>query len=279
VAWDFESIPREVRSEAGLKAYPALVDLGEAVALRVFERADEAAEAHVGGVERLLRQALAPEFKRARRQLPIGNPLSLKYAPLGSVDGLREDLVEGGFADLLATHKLDVRTQGEFEALRTELGRELFGAAMERQKLAEPIIEAQAELKPWMEPPLMGFAKASYDDLREQLTALLQPGFLRELPTSRLAHFARYLKAMRLRGERLRQDPARDQSRMLQVLPYWRALLNAGGTAWDAQAWSELRWLLEEWRVSLFAQEMKTAEPVSAKRLARALESAEAATR
>jgi ATP-dependent helicase HrpA len=279
VAWDFEAIPREVRSEAGLKAYPALVDLGEAVALRVFERADEAAEAHLAGVERLLRQALAPEFKRARRQLPIANALSLKYAPLGSIDGLREDLVEGGFADLVADRRLDARTQGEFEALRVELGRELFGAAMARQKLAEPIIEAQAELKPWMDPPLMGFAKASYDDLREQLAALLQPGFLRELPLARLVHYPRYLKAMRLRGERLRQDPARDQSRMLQVLPYWRALLNAGGTALNDETWDELRWLLEEWRVSLFAQELKTAEPVSAKRLARALETAQAATR
>jgi ATP-dependent helicase HrpA len=279
VAWDFESIPKEVRSEGGLTAYPALVDLGEAVALRVFERADEAAEAHVGGVERLLRQALAPEFKRARRQLPIANPLSLKYAPMGSVEGLREDLVEGGFSDLIAERRLDARTQGEFEALHVQLGRELFAAAMTRQKLAEPIIEAQAELRPWMEPPLMGFAKASYDDLREQLAGLLQPGFLRELPISRLAYLPRYLKAMRLRAERLRQDPARDQSRMLQVLPYWRALLNAGGTALDAVVWSELRWLLEEWRVSLFAQELKTAEPVSAKRLARALEVAQAAQR
>jgi ATP-dependent helicase HrpA len=279
VAWDFESIPKEVRSEGGLTAYPALVDLGEAVALRVFERADEAAEAHVGGVERLLRQALAAEFKRARRQLPIANALSLKYAPMGSVDGLREDLVEGGFSDLIAGRRLDARTQGEFEALHVQLGREVFAAAMARQKLAEPIIEGQAELRPWMEPPLMGFAKASYDDLREQLAALLQPGFLRDLPTSRLAHLPRYLKAMRLRAERLRQDPARDQSRMLQVLPYWRALLNAGGTALDAVVWSELRWLLEEWRVSLFAQELKTAEPVSAKRLARALEVAQATQR
>ncbi|MET0505825.1 MAG: DUF3418 domain-containing protein, partial [Luteibacter sp.] len=279
VSWDFESIPAEVRSEAGLTAYPALVDLGEAVALRVFERADEAAEAHAGGVERLLREALGPEFKRARRQLPIANPLSLKYAPMGSVDGLREDLVEGGFSDLLEGRRLDVRTQGTFEALRAEFAQKLFGAAMARQKLAEPIIEAQAELKPWMEPPLMGFAKASYDDLREQLAALLQPGFLRELPTARLAHYPRYLKAMRLRGERLRQDPARDQSRMLQVLPYWRALLQAGGTALGAADWAELRWLLEEWRVSLFAQELKTAEPVSAKRLARALETAQAASR
>jgi ATP-dependent helicase HrpA len=278
LTWDFESIPAEVRSEAGLKAFPALVDLGEAVALRVFERADEAAEAHVRGVERLLRGALAPEFKRARRQLPISNPLSLKYAPLGSVDGLRDDLVEGGFADLLADAKLNVRTLADFEHLKTAFGRGLFGAAMARQKLAEPIIEAQAELRPWMEPPLMGFAKASYDDLREQLAGLLQPGFLRELPTSRLAHIPRYLKAMRLRGERLRQDPQRDQSRMLQVLPYWRALLNAGGTALDAWHWAELRWLIEEWRVSLFAQELKTAEPVSAKRLVKALEAAQAST-
>jgi ATP-dependent helicase HrpA len=279
VAWDFESIPKEVRSEGGLTAYPALVDLGEAVALRVFERADEANEAHVGGVERLLRQALAPEFKRARRQLPIANPLSLKYAPMGSIDGLREDLVEGGFSDLIAERRLDARTQAEFEHLHTQLGRALFGAAMARQKVAEPIIEAQAELKPWMDPPLMGFAKASYDDLREQLAGLLQPGFLRELPLARLGHLPRYLKAMRLRAERLRQDPARDQSRMLQVLPYWRALLNAGGTALDAVVWSELRWLLEEWRVSLFAQELKTAEPVSAKRLVRALEVAQATHR
>ncbi len=279
VTWDFESIPAEVRSDAGLVAYPALVDLGEAVALRVFERADEAVEAHAGGVERLLREALGPEFKRARRQLPIANPLSLKYAPMGSIDGLRDDLVEGGFADLLEGRRLDVRTHAAFEALRAEFAQKLFGAAMARQKLAEPIIEAQAELRPWMEPPLMGFAKASYDDLREQLAALFQPGFLRELPTARLSHIPRYLKAMRLRGERLRQDPARDQSRMLQVLPYWRALLQGGGTALDADAWGELRWLLEEWRVSLFAQELKTAEPVSAKRLAKALDNAQAASR
>jgi len=268
--WDFEEIPARVRSEGGLTAFPALVDLGETVALRVFERSDEAHAAHLKGVERLLRNALASEMKQARRRLPIANALSLKYAPLGSVDSLREDLVEGGFTDLLATHDLDARTAGQFEALRAALARELFGAAVERLKLVEPIIEAQADLKPWLEPPLIGFARASYDDLREQLEALLAPGFARELPTPRLAHYPRYLKAMRLRAERLRQDPAKDQQRMLQVLPYWREYLRhqAGGS----DGLDELRWLIEEWRVSLFAQELKTAEPVSAKRLARALE-------
>uniref|UniRef100_UPI00224CE261 DUF3418 domain-containing protein n=1 Tax=Dyella silvatica TaxID=2992128 RepID=UPI00224CE261 len=269
-SWDFEEIPSQVKSDGGLLAFPALVDLGETVALRVFERGDEARAAHRDGVVRLLRNALASDAKQARRRLPVANPLGLKYAPLGSVDSLREDLVEGGFADLLERHELNVRTAGAFEALRTQLARELFGAAVERLKLAEPAIEAQADLKPWLQPPLLGFARASYDDLREQLDGLLLPGFLRDLPTARLAHFPRYLKAMRLRAERLRQDPAKDQQRMLQVLPYWREYLKhfAAGTG----ALDELRWLIEEWRVSLFAQELKTAEPVSAKRLAKALQ-------
>jgi ATP-dependent helicase HrpA len=254
-----------------LVAFPALVDLGETVALRVFERSDEALAAHRLGVVRLLRNALASEAKQARRRLPIGHALALKYAPLGGVDGLREDLLEGGFNDLLERHDLNVRTAGAFEVLRTQGTRELFAAGVERLKLAEPIIEAQAELKPWLQPPLLGFARASYDDLREQFDALLTPGVLRELPAARLAHYPRYLKAMRLRGERLRQDPAKDQQRMLQVLPYWRAWLQHRAAGADASGLEELRWLIEEWRVSLFAQELKTAEPVSAKRLAKTL--------
>ncbi|WP_426688004.1 ATP-dependent RNA helicase HrpA [Rhodanobacter ginsengiterrae] len=270
-SWDFEAIPAQVRSAGGLTAFPALVDLGQTVALRVFERSDEARAAHRQGVVRLLRNALVSDAKQARRRLPIGNALALKYAPLGGVDGLREDLLEGGFQDLLERHPLDVRTAGSFEALRTQFSRELFGAGIERLKLAEPIIEAQAEMKPWLQPPLLGFARASYDDLREQGDTLLAPGFLRDLTLSRLAHYPRYLKAMRLRGERLRQDPAKDQQRMLQVLPYWRAWLQHRAAGADPEGLAELRWLIEEWRVSLFAQELKTAEPVSAKRLAKAL--------
>ena len=270
-SWDFEEIPAQVRSDSGLLAFPALVDLGETVALRVFERPDEAREAHSQGVVRLLRNALASDAKQARRRLPISNPLALKYAPLGGVDGLREDLLEGGFTDLLERHELDVRTAAAFETLRAKCSRELFGAGVERLKLAEPIVEAQAELKPWLQPPLLGFARASYDDLREQCDALLTPGFLRELSPARLVHYPRYLKAMRLRAERLRQDPAKDQQRLLQVIPYWRDYLKHRAAGTSAADLAELRWLIEEWRVSLFAQELKTAEPVSAKRLAKAL--------
>ncbi|MGH8163621.1 MAG: DUF3418 domain-containing protein, partial [Rhodanobacteraceae bacterium] len=131
---------------------------------------------------------------------------------------------------------------------------------------------AQADLRPWLTPPLLGYARASYDDLREQLDLLLQDGFPRELPMTRLAHLPRYLRAMRLRAEKLREDPVRDQSRLLQVLPYWRELLVRRAADEHSEALQTLRWLIEEWRVSLFAQELKTAEAVSPKRLAKALE-------
>ena len=145
---------------------------------------------------------------------------------------------------------------------------------MERLKAVEDVLAEYAELTPWLDPPLLGYARANYDDLREQLAALIHPGFVRDVENSRLAHFPRYLKAMRLRAERLRQDATRDQARMLTVRIYWSEYLKLKaerGGGEDA-ALAELRWLIEELRVSLFAQELKTAEPVSPKRLSKLIE-------
>ncbi|HST27749.1 MAG TPA: DUF3418 domain-containing protein, partial [Rudaea sp.] len=272
VEFDLDEIPPVVTGAGGLAAYPALVDLGESVALRVFERADEARDAHHGGVERLLRRALREAIKQARRQLPIDRQLALKYAGIASVDALREDIVEAALADLFIARDMDVRTREAFRDATSELARMLFPAAMERLKIVEEILAAYAELSPWLEPPLMGYARANYDDLREQLDALVYPGFVRDADAARLSQFPRYLKAMRLRAERLRQDAARDQARMLTVRVYWAEYLKMTASGASNPALAELRWLIEELRVSLFAQELKTAEPVSPKRLAKSIE-------
>ncbi|HXE66008.1 MAG TPA: ATP-dependent RNA helicase HrpA [Rhodanobacteraceae bacterium] len=274
--WEFDSIPEVARARDGMTAYPALVDLGDVVALRVFENADEAEAAHHAGVERLLRLSLKAEFKRAQKQLPLKPKLAVAFAPHGRADALREDIVEGALADVLREHDLDVRDRAAWNALLDAVSRALFGAAMERLKLAEPILAGLAELQPWLKPAIKGQAEASYADLRGQLEVLLAPGFLRELPRARLAHLPRYLKAMRLRAEKLRSDPARDHSRMQQVLPYWRAVLDARASGQESEALETLRWLVEEWRVSVFAQELKTAEPVSGKRMAQALKALDA---
>ncbi|MEO7325973.1 MAG: ATP-dependent RNA helicase HrpA [Dokdonella sp.] len=272
-AFDFEDIPASIVSGTGLTAFPALVDLGESVALRVFERHDEAAAEHRRGVERLLRRALADRLKQARRQLPLNNALALKWTPLGSADALRADLIEAALRECLDAHDLDIRNRAAFEHLKEAIARELFPAAVVRLELAETIIAGYAELRPLLEPPLLGFARANYDDLREQLNELLAPGFLRDVEKSRLAQFPRYLRAMRLRAERLRQDPAKDQARMLALQGYWRDYLKLraerGGE--DAEL-AELRWLVEELRVSTFAQELRTSGSVSPKRLAKLVE-------
>ncbi len=266
--FDFDDLPHSLVGEGGLTAFPALVDLGESVALRVFERADEALEAHRGGVERLLRRALREAIKQTRRQLPIQRSLALKYAGIASIDALREDVVEAALTQLLASHDLNLRRARDFAQVQAELGRMLFPAAVEWLAVVEETLGAYAELTPWLEPPLMGYARANYDDLREQLGELIHPGFVREVDKMRLSHYPRYLKAMRLRAERLRQDATRDQARMLTVRGYWREYLKLkAGRGAESPALAELRWLIEELRVSLFAQELKTAEPVSPKRL------------
>ena len=273
VEFEFDEIPERVTGSGGLVAYPALVDLGESVALRVFERADEAREAHAGGIERLLRRTLRDPVKQSRRQLPIDRRLALKYAAIASVDSLREDLVEAALVELLATTDLQVRRREAFRERQSGLAQRLFPAAVEWLALVEEVLAAYAELTPWLAPPLMGYARANYDDLREQLDALVFPGFVRKVNKANLSHYPRYLRAMRLRAERLRHDPTRDQARMLTVRGYWREYLKlraergAGDSELDA-----LRWLIEELRVSLFAQELKTAEPVSPKRLGKLIE-------
>ncbi|HEX3894728.1 MAG TPA: ATP-dependent RNA helicase HrpA [Rudaea sp.] len=271
-AFDFDEIPKTLVSEGGLIAFPALVDLGESVALRVFERVDEAQTAHRAGVVRLLRRALREAIKQARRQLPIARNLALKYTAIATVDDLREDIVDAAFGQLIEAMPLDIRRREDFQHAVSELGRNLFGEAMRWLVIVEDVLVAYAELTPWLEAPLMGYARANYEDLREQLDALIHPGFVREIPRERLAQFPRYLKAMRLRAERLRQDATRDQARMLTVRGYWRDYLKLKAERGEDDALSELRWLIEEMRVSLFAQELKTAETVSPKRLGKLIE-------
>ncbi|WP_291213436.1 ATP-dependent RNA helicase HrpA [Dokdonella sp.] len=272
VGFDFAEIPDQVVSASGLTAFPALVDLGESVALRVFEQRGEALGEHRRGVERLLRRALADKLKQAQKQLPLDRTLALHWVAFGNTAALRADLVEGALRECLDAHALDVRDRESFDRLRERIARELFPAAIERLKPVEAIVAAHAQLRPMLEPPLIGFAKASYDDLADQLEVLLAPGFVRALDRSRLAQLPRYLRAMTLRAQRLRQDPARDQARMLGVQVHWREVRKRLAQLDSDARVRELRWLVEELRVSTFAQELGTAEPVSPKRLARLLD-------
>jgi len=263
--WDFDALPLAVVTDTGLAAYPALVAEEGAVAIRVYERAEDAAPAHAQGVAALLRIVLADKRRAARKQLPLAPKAAIAYTTVDSPERLREDLVESAFDDLLRGRAVAVRERAAFEGLAAGLGRQVFPEAMRRLAVAEEILLLYGGLAPRLAPPLMGYAGANFDDLRAQLARLVHPGFTRAYPFDRLAQFPRYLKAMGLRVERLQQDPRRDQARMLQAQAFEQALAAAPGAPVAAR--ERLRWAIEEFRVQLFAQELGTREPVSEKRL------------
>ena len=263
------AIPEQVPGEAGVPAYPALVDTGDAAALRIFADRNEAALAHPQGVRRLLEIALADKLKQARKQLPVSPKTGLLYASIESQERLRGDLVDAAVNAVLADGLEAIRTPEAFQQRWADAGKRLFGEAMERLKLAESILGLTGELKPQLESPLMGWARGNLDDMQAQLAGLVHAGFLRETPADALAQFPRYLKAMILRAERAKRDPPRDQARMLELKPFVDALQEARvqGLAQRPQ-WAALRWDIEELRVSLFAQELGFRSGISAKKLA-----------
>ncbi len=262
-------IPLQVPGEAGVPAYPALVDAGESASLRIFADRNEALEQHPRGVRRLMDIALADKAKQARKQLPVPPKTGLLYASIESQERLRGDLVDAAMNAVLADDLGEIRDPAAFAKRRDAAGRDLFGEAMARLKLAENILAHVAELKPLLEAPLMGWARGNLDDLEQQLAALVHPGFLRETPAEALAQYPRYLRAMILRSERAKRDPPRDQARMLELRPFLDALEDARARGLrDRTQWQALRWDLEELRVSLFAQELGARTGISAKKLA-----------
>ncbi len=266
-------IPEQVSGAAGVPAYPALVDEGESVALRVFADPVQARLQHERGVGRLAHLALAEKVKQARRQLPVSPKLGLLYAAIESSERLRADIVDAALNALLSEGLSQLRDKAAFESRMQNIGRQLFAEAMQRLQLAETILAAYAEIKPKLESKLMGWAKGNLDDITAHLHSLVHAGFLRDTPADLLTEFPRYLKALKLRAERALADPVKDQARMLELQPYAEALLRAQRAGASTQpGWLAFRADLEELRVQIFAQELGTRRSVSHKRLARELE-------
>ena len=262
-------IPLQVPGEAGVPAFPALVDTGDSAALRIFPDRGQAAVEHPRGVRRLLEIGLADKIKQARKQLPVSPKTGLLYAAIETQERLRGDLVDAALNAVLADGLGEIRDADSFALRLSQAGKTLFGEAMIRLQLAETILGLAGQIKPQLESPLMGWAKGNLDDLRGQLAGLIHPGFLRDTPADALAQFPRYLKGMLVRAERAKRDPVKDQARMLELTPFADALAAArlAGRSADPQ-WQALRWDLEELRVQTFAQELGSRGAVSAKKLA-----------
>jgi len=268
-AWTFGELPElmEIRKgDARLIGFPALIDQGDAVTIEVFDEPEVALAKHRAGLRRLFALQIRDALKYLEKNIPDLQKMAVAYMALGTLEELRDQVIEVALErafmlDLLPANASDF-------SRRIEEGRgRLTLIANEVARLAAAILaEYAAALRKIKDTRNHPEATA---DATQQLQRLMPRRFLALTPWTQLQHFPRYLKAVALRLDKLRADPARDAARLAELKPqeqrYWRLVAERKGAV-DPRL-QELRWLLEELRVSFFAQELRTPQPVSVKRL------------
>jgi ATP-dependent helicase HrpA len=266
--WAFGRLEERVQTAAGAAAWPALVDQGAAVGLRLFDTREEALLSHHDGVLRLLRLALADKLKYLQGHHGLPRAALLAWSSVGSSAELVADLVERSLADAAGAVG-GVRDAAAFEALAGAVRRTLGPRLQDNAAALGEALGVYGRIAPQVYGDLERTRPEVFADVGSELEDMLYPGFLAQLWPGRLAHYPRYLRAVEERLGALAQDPVRDARRMGAIAPWWRRYLEAleAGCVYD-EAMDRYRWLVEEFRVSVFAQPLGTAEKVSEKRLA-----------
>jgi ATP-dependent helicase HrpA len=279
--WSFGELPELMEISKGkqtLIGFPALIDLGDAVTIEVFDEPEVAAARHRAGLRRLFSLQIRDALKYLEKNLPDLQKMATSYMLVGraadnsgggTLEELREQIIEVALDRAFLQEPLPTDETGFKKRVDDGRGR-LTLIASEVARLAAGILTefaaAQRKIK-----DTKNAAEAS-QDAAQQLQRLVPKRFLTVTPWAQLQHFPRYLKAITLRLEKWRADPARDAARLAELRPqeqrYWRMVAERKG-ATDARL-QELRWLIEELRVSFFAQELRTPQPVSIKRLEKA---------
>ena len=268
-AWDFGELPEllEIRRKGQvIVGFPALIDAGDAVTIEVFDEPEVAAARHRIGLRRLFALQVKDALKYLEKNIPDLQKMAVAYMPLGTSEELRQQIIYVALDRAFLIEPLPA-TEADFKRRVDEGRARLTLIAGEVARLAGTVLIEYAAAARKIKD-----TKAAPDatkDAAEQLQRLMPKQFLAVTPWAALQHFARYLKAIVLRLDKLRADPARDTQRMQDVRAqdqrFWRLVAERKGQQ-DARL-QELRWLLEELRVSLFAQELRTPQPVSVKRI------------
>jgi ATP-dependent helicase HrpA len=271
-SWTFGELPELMEVRRGsqtLVGFPALIDKTSHVEIEVFDEPEMAASRHRAGLRRLIALQIREPLKYLEKNIPDLQKMAVAFMPLGTQEELREQIVDVALDRAFLADPLPV-DERSFKA-RIEEGRSrlnLIAQEVARQ-VAAVLAEYAAAVRKLKDarPP-----KEVADDIGAQLQRLVPKRFIASTPWAQLQHLPRYLKAIVMRLDKLRADPSRDTQRMTELRPleqrYLRRLAELKGQP-DARL-DEYRWLLEELRVSLFAQELRTPQPVSSKRLDKA---------
>lgn len=269
--WTFGALPELLEVDVAgrqVVGFPALVDEGDGVRLTAFDTEDKAHAEHCKGLARLFSLQLKAQVQ-AIEKLPELRAMALQFMPLGTEKELKEQLVAATLARTCLMAPLP-HDEHSFAERRDAAKCRILLVAQEIVRLAASILTEQAALQKKLAGAQKAFPQACAD-IAAQLAELLPKRFIVATPYERLQHFPRYLKAVALRLDKAKNDSARDA----RLMADWRGLAQPWERDWLTMRKAgvadgfllEFRWLLEELRVALFAQELRTPSPVSVKRL------------
>ena len=285
--WDFDDLPDSVEVDRGggrVVGFPAIVDEGDSVAVTLVDTELEAERATRKGLRLLLRLSLPEQFKYLSRNLPGLASMSLRYALLMEDQGvrgkkvsvgdrLRDELVEAACDRAFFVDAEPVRDRKTFDARLVKVKVRLVEVANELCRLVGEILSRYQSLRVRLDDDRLAAWPRAIADVRAQLKTLLTDRFVADTPFERLKHFPRYLNAAEVRLDKLASNPDRDAQWQAQLAQFWQMyttrLEQDRLRGVNEPKVEEFRWMLEELRVSLWAQQLKTPFPVSFKRMDR----------
>ncbi|MDR2241235.1 MAG: ATP-dependent RNA helicase HrpA [Providencia alcalifaciens] len=278
--WSFGELPQRYEQKRGgysVKAYPALVDEKNSVGIRVFETEFEQQQAMWGGIRRLLLLNIPSPIKYLHEKLPNKSKLGLYFNPYGKVLELIDDCIACGIDQLIATYGGAVWTEEQFESLKEYARAELNDVVVNIAKQVEQILTAVFAINKRLKGRVDFSMALALSDLKAQMSGLVFKGFVTEQGWKRLPDILRYLNGIERRLEKLAIDPNRDRAQMSKVehvqtmWQQWMSKLTP--LQKQLPEVQEVRWMIEELRVSLFAQQLGTPYPISDKRIIQTMES------
>lgn len=278
--WTFGALPRTVEVQRGahvVTAYPALVDEGESVGIRVVPTEAEASRLTRRGARRLLVLVAGSPVKAVVKTLGPRSRLALQFNPDGEIPDLVADCVDAAADELIAAAGGPPRDEAAFSALVTTAKAELHRLTVDAvQKVEDVLTQAREVAVAIGAAPARRVPDAAIADLRRQMTGLLHRGFVAAAGRRRLPDLVRYLRAMAYRLEKLPANAARDELWMRQVeavtAEYEQLRAQQPGSGAPDDPVVRVRWMIEELRVSLFAQGIGTPRPISEQRVYKAID-------
>ncbi|HEH6456100.1 ATP-dependent RNA helicase HrpA [Vibrio cholerae] len=277
--WSFGELPKVYQQKCGgfeVRAYPALVDKKDSVEIKLFETEQEQLSAMRAGQRRLILLNVPSPIKYLHANLPNKSKLGLYFNPYGKVLDLIDDCIACGVDKLIEERGGMVWEPQAFEALKEHVRAELGDTVVEIAKQVETILTTAYNINKRLKGKVDFTMAFALSDVKAQIEGLIFSGFATECGWKRLPDILRYMRAIERRMEKLPVDPNKDRLHMLKiesVANKYKELLNKipKGMAIPDNV-REIRWMLEELRVSYFAQQLGTPYPVSDKRIINAIE-------